>query len=85
MVLFESTAWLHVLLGDHQNTVRDVIESAFGTLENHLVTTHTANSSRKPAAARIPRSTASPASRSTPLSACNTTSTAGTTQPQVAG
>jgi RHS repeat-associated protein len=36
MVLFESATALHALLGDHQNTVRDVISTS-GTLENHLV------------------------------------------------
>jgi RHS repeat-associated protein len=36
MVLFESATTLHALLGDHLNTVRDVV-SPTGTLENHLV------------------------------------------------
>ena len=36
MVLFESAMTLHALLGDHLNTVRDVISTS-GTLENHLV------------------------------------------------
>jgi RHS repeat-associated protein len=36
MVLFESATTLHALLGDHLNTVRDVIATN-GTLENHLV------------------------------------------------
>jgi RHS repeat-associated protein len=36
MVLFESATTLHALLGDHLNTVRDVINTS-GTVENHLV------------------------------------------------
>jgi RHS repeat-associated protein len=36
LVLFESATTLHTLLGDHQNTVRDVIATN-GTVENHLV------------------------------------------------
>jgi hypothetical protein len=36
MVLFESATTLHALLGDHQNTVHDVIATN-GTVENHLV------------------------------------------------
>jgi RHS repeat-associated protein len=36
MVLFESATTLHALLGDHVNTVRDVINTS-GTVENHLV------------------------------------------------
>jgi RHS repeat-associated protein len=36
MVLFESASTLHALLGDHQNTVRDVVNTS-GTVENHLV------------------------------------------------
>jgi RHS repeat-associated protein len=36
MVLFESATTLHALLGDHLNTVRDVIATN-GTVENHLV------------------------------------------------
>ena len=36
MVLFESATTLHTLLGDHQNTVRDLISTS-GTVENHLV------------------------------------------------
>ena len=36
MVLFESATTLHTLLGDLQNTVRDVISTS-GSVENHLV------------------------------------------------
>ena len=36
MVLFESATTLHALLGDHLNTVRDVIATN-GSVENHLV------------------------------------------------
>jgi RHS repeat-associated protein len=36
MVLFESGTTLHTLLGDHQNTVRDVLNTS-GTVVNHLV------------------------------------------------
>jgi hypothetical protein len=36
LVLFESATTLRALLGEHQNTVRDVIATN-GTVENHLV------------------------------------------------
>ena len=43
MVLFEDDAFggtLHTLLGDHQNTVWDVVDTS-GTVENHRVSQHT--------------------------------------------